>query len=110
MRGKMRGLTDRRVVHVQIATDRADDNVTRVKPDADLDVDTMRPSHAFGVILSRFLHPESGVTRHNPVAHDLVHRGEPPLSSVQGRHRKRLSALAAEAATTEVVGMAARTL
>ena len=35
-RGQMRGLADRRVVHVQVAADRAHDDLAGVQPDADL--------------------------------------------------------------------------
>ena len=41
-RGQVRRLADRRVVHVQIAADRADDDLAGVQADADLHVDAVR--------------------------------------------------------------------
>ena len=38
-RGQVRRLPDRRVVHAQVAPDRADDDLARVHADADLDLD-----------------------------------------------------------------------
>ena len=97
-RGQVRGLTDRRVVHPQIAADGAHDHLARVQPDADLDHDTVTPPDRLGIATNRRLHVEGGVARphgvvlvghrrpeegHDPIAHHLVHR---PLVPVDGLH------------------------
>ena len=85
----MRRLADGRVVHVEIAADGAHDDLAGVQPDADLDHGRVRASHLLRVLLHALLHPERRVAgphgvvlvgerraeeRHDPVAHDLVHR------------------------------------
>ena len=97
-RGQVRGVTDRRVVHVEVRADGADHDVARVQAHADLDRDPVTVKHLLRVALHRFLHsqgriagahrvilvrerrPEKG---HDPVAHHLVHRA--PVA-VDGLH------------------------
>src|SRR5207244_889018 len=86
---EMRGLTDRGVVHVQIAVYGADDDLARVEPDADLHIDALAPAQLVGIPADRLLHAQRRVARahrvilvgdrraeerHDPVAHDLVDR------------------------------------
>ncbi len=80
-------LTDRRVVHVEIAVDGPHDDLARVEPDPDLHVDTVRPARLRRVALHELLHPQRRVAgadgmvlvghrraeqRHDPIAHHLV--------------------------------------
>ncbi len=82
-------LTHGGVVHVQVAADRAHNNLAGVQPHSDADHDTFFAAHAVGIPLHRLLHPQRGITRahrvilvgerraeqrHDPVAHHLVHR------------------------------------
>ncbi|HWC04162.1 MAG TPA: hypothetical protein VHF87_15500 [Methylomirabilota bacterium] len=86
---QVRGLADRGVVHPQIAADRADDHLTGVQPDADLERDAVSAPYLLGVPAHGGLHVDRGVAgphgvvfvgdrcskqRHDPVAHHLVHR------------------------------------
>jgi hypothetical protein len=86
-RGQVRSLAHRGVVHVQIAADRAHDDLTGVEPDADLHQEALAPPYALGVAAHGLVHPQRGVAgahgvvlmgerrteqRHDPVAHDLV--------------------------------------
>ena len=86
-RGQVRRLADRRVVHVQIAADRAHDDFPGVEPYADLDHGRVSALDLVRILLHRLLHAEGGVARphrmvlvgergaeqrHDPVAHDLV--------------------------------------
>ena len=97
-RGEMRGLPDGRVVHVKVAAHRAYHDLTRVQPDADLDVHAMGVTRVFRIALDQVLHPERRVAGpdgvilvgergaeegHDPVTHDLVHG---TLVSVDGLH------------------------
>jgi hypothetical protein len=97
-RGQVRRLADGGVIHVEVATNGAHDDLARVEPDADLDDRPMRASHRFRIRLHALLHPERGVARahrvifmgerraeqrHDAVAHDLVHRA---LVAVYGLH------------------------
>jgi hypothetical protein len=97
-RREMGRLTDRRVVHAEVVADRADHDLAGVEPDADLHRHAMRASLLVGVSIDRLLHPQRGVARadgvvfvrnrraeqrHDPVAHDLVHRA---LVAVDGVH------------------------
>src|SRR5215470_11188864 len=81
-------LTHRRVLHVKIAPDRADDDLTGIEPDANLDVESLLAPEPLGVLLDGVLHPhrgEAGPCRvilvrqgraeegHDAVAHDLVY-------------------------------------
>src|SRR5262245_5670557 len=59
--GQMSGLTHRRVVHVEIAADRADDDLARIESDANLDIEALAPPELFGVALDRVLHPHGRV-------------------------------------------------
>jgi hypothetical protein len=85
----VRRLADGRVVHVQITTDRADDDLAGVKTDADSYVHSVHPPRLLGIALGRLLHPKRRVAgphrvvlvghgsaeqRHDPVAHHLVDR------------------------------------
>jgi hypothetical protein len=94
----MRRLADRRVVHVQVAADGADDDLARVEPDPDLHVDAVRAARLRRVALHELLHPERRITgahgvvlvgerrpeeRHDPVAHHLV---DGALVAVDGLH------------------------
>ena len=80
-------LPDRRVVHVQIRPDGADDDLAGVEADADLDRHAVGAEDSLGVLLDGLLHPERRVAGahgvvlvgergaeegHDPVAHDLV--------------------------------------
>ena len=88
-RGQVGRLPDRRVVHVQIRADGADDDLAGVEAHADLDGHPVRAEDSLRVLRDRLLHPESGVAgahgvvlvgerraeeRHDAVAHDLVDR------------------------------------
>ena len=76
-----------RVVHAEIAADRADDDLARVEADPDLHLHPVRAPRVVRVALQRLLHPQRGVARphgvilvgerraeerHDPVAHHLV--------------------------------------
>jgi hypothetical protein len=95
-RGEVRRLADGRVVHVEVAPDRAHDHLARVQPDADLDHRRVRAPHLVRVLLHALLHPQGRIAgahrvvlvgdggaeqRHDAVAHDLVHG---PLVAVDG--------------------------
>jgi hypothetical protein len=97
-RGQVRGLADGRVVHVEVIPDGADHHLASIDADANLQGNTVRAERFLGVPLDRLLHPQGGVAgahrvvfvgerhaeeRHDPVAHDLVHR---PLVAVDGLH------------------------
>ena len=94
----MRGLADGGVVHVQIAADRADHDLTGVEPDANLSRDPVGAAGLFGPAANRSLHVEGCIAgpdrmilvpewcaeeRHDAVAHDLVDR---PLVAVNRFH------------------------
>src|SRR6266850_4510082 len=96
--GKVSGLPYRRVVHVEIGADRANDHLARVQTYADPDRDAVLPSHSLGVPGHGLLHAESGITssyrvvlererraeqRHDPVPHHLIDRA---LVAVDGLH------------------------
>ena len=87
--GEVGRLADRRVVHPQIAADRADHHVARVQAHADLHLDALRPAQLLRVPADRVVHAERRIARahrvilvrkrraeerHDPVAHHLVHR------------------------------------
>ncbi len=86
--GEVRGLPDGRVVHAEIAADRADDHLTGVQPDADLDRYAVRAQELTLQRGEARLHPERRVARaygvvlegerraeerHDAIAHHLVH-------------------------------------
>jgi len=88
-RSEMRRLAHGRVVHVKVATDGTDDDLAGVQADSNVDRDTLAPSSTLGVSLHCLLHPKRRIAsphrmifvgdrcaeqRHDPVAHDLVHR------------------------------------
>jgi hypothetical protein len=94
----MGGLAHRHVVHVQVASNRANDDLARVQTDADLHGDAGAALQVLGVVPDGFLHPKRGIARphgvilvgerraeqrHDPVAHDLIHR---TLVTVDGLH------------------------
>jgi hypothetical protein len=100
-RRQVRGLSDRRVVHAQVAADRADHDVARVDADADLDLDAMAAAHLLGVAADRVLHAERGVAgahrmvlvrqrrseqRHDAVAHHLI---DGPVVAMHRLHHAR---------------------
>ena len=80
-------LTDRRVIHVQIRPDGADDHLAGVEPHTDLEGHPVRAEDFLCVLLDCLLHPQRRIARshgvvlvgegrskqcHDPVAHDLV--------------------------------------
>ncbi len=96
----MRGLADGRVVHVQVAADRAHNDLSRVEADTDLDFQPVRPPRVVRVPLQRVLHPQRRVTRphrmllvrerraeerHDSIAHHLV---DGTLVPVDGLHHQ----------------------
>jgi hypothetical protein len=83
---------------VEVIPDGADHHLASIDADANLQGNTVRAERFLGVPLDRLLHPQGGVAgahrvvfvgerhaeeRHDPVAHDLVHR---PLVAVDGLH------------------------
>ena len=97
-RRQVRGLADRRVVHVQVIANGAHHHLAGVEPDADLHGDAMGAAHLVGIVSHRRLHGQGRVAgphgmvfmgqrgpkqRHDAVAHDLVHRA---LVAVHGGH------------------------
>src|SRR5687768_10180391 len=83
----MSRLTDRGVIHFEVASDGAHDNLSRVKADANLYRNTLGPSYSLSIMLYRLLHPERHIASphrvifmsqrraeqsHDAVAHDLV--------------------------------------
>jgi hypothetical protein len=96
--GQVGRLPDRRVVHVEIRPDGADDHLAGVESHADLERHPVRAKDPLRVFRDRLLHPQRRVAgphgmvlvgerraeeRHDPVAHDLVDRA---LVSVNGLH------------------------
>src|SRR5215510_4221619 len=59
--GEVRRLTNRRVVHMEIAADRADDDLARIHPDADLDGHALRAQELPLQRGNARLHPEGGI-------------------------------------------------
>jgi hypothetical protein len=96
--GQVRGFPDGRVIHVEVAPDGADDDLTRVEADADLHLDFVGSAELLGVAADGGLHAERRIARahrvvlvgqgraeerHDPVAHHLVHRA---FVAVDGLH------------------------
>ena len=96
--GQMSRLSHDGVVHMEITTDGAHDDLPGVQPDADLDHGRVRAAHLFRILLHALLHPERRIAgphrvilvrhrraeeRHDPVAHHLVDRS---LVAVDGLH------------------------
>ena len=94
----MGGLTDCRIVHVEIGADGPNHHLAGVQAHPDADRDAVIPTYALGIPLHRLLHPQGGVARphrvvfvrerraeqcHDAIAHDLVHRA---LVAVDGLH------------------------
>jgi hypothetical protein len=88
-RREVRGLTDRAVVHVEVAANGAHDDLAGVQTHADLHRHSVRALQLVPVAPHLLLHPERGVAgalrvvvvgqgraeeRHDAVAHHLVHR------------------------------------
>jgi hypothetical protein len=86
------------VVHAEIAADRPHHHLTSVQADADVSRDSLGALDLYGIGFHGLLHAQRRVARpdgmvfmrdrgpkqrHDPVAHDLVHR---PLVAVHGRH------------------------
>jgi hypothetical protein len=84
----MRRLPHRRVVHGQVAPDRADHHLAAIEPDPDVEGHPLGALDLGGILLDRGLHRERRVARphgmvrmgdgraeqrHNAVPHDLVH-------------------------------------
>jgi hypothetical protein len=91
-------LAHRRVVHAEIAADRADDDLPPVEADPDAHFHPMHAARVVRVALQRLLHPQRRVARshrvilvgegraeqrHDPIAHHLVHGA---LVAVHGLH------------------------
>ena len=87
--GQMRRLANRGVVHSEIASDRAHDDLSRVEADANQDFHALGAAKILGIAPDRLLHGERGVAgahrmvlvgergseeSHDAVAHDLIHR------------------------------------
>ena len=87
--GQVRRLPDSGVVHAKVAADGANDDLSRVQADADVNGHTERALDLLRVALHRVLHPQRSVARadrvilvgqrraeerHDAVAHDLVDR------------------------------------
>ena len=104
-RGEMRRLPHRRVVHAQVAADRAHDHLARVEADADLGARSVAAPRGIGVAGDARLHPERGVTgadgvillgerspeeRHDPVAHHLVHGALVPMNGFHHELQHRI--------------------
>jgi hypothetical protein len=85
--GQVGRLADGAVVHVEVAADRADDDVARVEPHADLHVHALAAAQLLGVAADRAAHAQRRVARahrvvlvgdrraeqrHDAVAHHLV--------------------------------------
>src|SRR5688500_20242330 len=83
----MGGLAHRRVIHFEIAADRADHNLSRVQTNSYLDGNSLGPSYALSVTFYQLLHTERGIAStyrmifmrqrcpeqsHDTIAHDLV--------------------------------------
>ena len=86
------------VVHAEVASDGANDDLARVDAHADLHLDAVRAARVLGVSADRVLHPERRVARahrvilvserraeerHDAVAHHLIHGA---LVAVDGLH------------------------
>ena len=97
--GQVRRLAHRRVVHVEIAADRADDDLARVEPDPDLHVQSLLAPQLLGIPADGVLHGQGRVAgahrvvlvrqrraeeRHDPVAQHLVHGA---LVAMDGLHQ-----------------------
>jgi hypothetical protein len=52
-----------RVVHAQIAADRADHDLARIEADANLDLHPVQAPRVVRVAFERLLHPERGIAR-----------------------------------------------
>jgi hypothetical protein len=98
--GEMGRLPYRRIIHAQIGADRSDDDVARVEAHPDLDRHPVGLEDLARVAGEGGLHPERGIAgahgvilmrdrraeqRHDPIAHDLVHRA---LVPVHGFHHQ----------------------
>ena len=97
--GEVGGLAHRGVLHVEVAADRADDDLAGVDADPDLHVEALTAPDLLGVLRDRALHPEGRVAGahrvvlvghrraeqgHDAVAHHLV---DGALEAVDGFHQ-----------------------
>ena len=95
---EVRGLSDGRVVHPEVAPDGPHDDFPRVQPDANLRPDPEGPPSLLGIASDRSLHVEGRIAGphrvilvgdgraeegHDSVAHHLIHRS---LVAVDGLH------------------------
>ena len=105
----MRRLADGGVIHVEIAADRAHDDLTGVEPHADLHVETLASPKLLGVAAHRLVHPEGGVTSayrvifvsdrrpeqcHDPITHHLVDGAFIPMNRLHHPFEHRVEELA----------------
>jgi hypothetical protein len=94
----MRGLADRRVVHMQIVTNGAHDHLATIETDTRLDEHTVPAVYLLRVATQSHPHRQGSITgsdgmvfmgqrspeeRHDTVPEDLIHR---PLVAVDRRH------------------------
>ena len=94
----MRCLPDRSVVHVEVITDGAHDNLPRVHPGSNLEVESLGPTEFFSIPPDSPVHSQRRIAgphgmilmgqrrakqRHNAVAHHLVYGS---LIPVHGLH------------------------
>jgi hypothetical protein len=99
--GEVRGLSDGRVIHVEVAADGADDDLSGIQADPDLHLDAMGAANLLAVAADRSLHVERRVAgahrmvlmgerrpeeRHDAVAHHLIHGA---LVAMDGLHHER---------------------
>src|SRR5262245_51878548 len=96
--GHVQRLTDGVVIHPEVATDRANDNLARIEANANLDGDPLCSTNPLSVTLHRLLHPERSVAsadamvlvcqrrpeqRHDAIAH---HPMDGALVTMDGLH------------------------
>jgi hypothetical protein len=92
--GQVGRLAHSGVIHAEVASDGANDDLARVDAHADLHLDAVGAARVLGVSADRVLHPECGIgradgvvlvghrraeQRHDPVTHELVHRPFEPV-------------------------------
>ena len=94
----MRRLSDGRIVHVEVAADGPYDHLAAIQPDPDMDGYTASTLDLHRILFDRRLHGQGRIAgpdgrifmgdrrakqRHNPIAHDLIHRA---LIAMHRRH------------------------
>jgi hypothetical protein len=104
LRGQVRRLADRGVLHAQVAANRAHHHLARVEPDADLHVEPLGATQLAGQATHALVHAQRRVgrahhvvlvghrgaeDRHDPVAQHLVDGALVPVHRLhhQGQHR-----------------------